>query len=462
MRDLLITAIVLAALVYSFKRPWAGVILWTWLSIMNPHRLAFGFAYNAPVAAMAAGVTLMALLLTKDPVKLPSSGPVRVLLLFILWMTITTAFAYHPGESFDQLIKVFKIQLMTLVALAVLHEKKHILMFVWINTFSLGFYGVKGGVHTILTGGGGRVWGPGGFIGGNNEIGLAMLVIIPFLYYAFLQSKPHWLRWGLIGVMLLTTIAVLGTQSRGAFVGLAAMGAVLWWRAPRKLLSGVLIIATAVLALGVMSERFTERMGTIKTYEEDGSAVGRLYAWQTAVNIANGRPFGAGFSMYTQAISDRYAPGLNFEGLTNSKILQARAAHSIYFQVLGEHGWVGLLLYVGIFALTWRVAARLRRRTKSDADLKWIHQLASMCQVALVGFAVGGAFLSLAYFDLPYNIMIMMVVTERWLAQRNAAPQGSSSSSAAMAHAVTDDRAGASPHGPPAAGLPRRPMGGRT
>ncbi len=41
-----------------------------------------------------------------------------------------------------------------------------------------------------------------------------------------------------------------------------------------------------------------------------------------------------------------------------------------------------------------------------------------MCQVSLVGYAVGGAFLSLAYFDLPYNILIMIVVGRRWIKRR--------------------------------------------
>ena len=429
MRDLLVTAIVLAALIYGFRRPWVGVTLWTWLSIMNPHRMAYGFAYDAPFAAMAAGGTLLALLLTKDPVRLPKSGPVVVLLLFIVWTSITTLFAYFPGESLDQLIKVFKIQLMTLVALAVLHDKKHILVFVGINTLSLGLLSVKGGIHTILTGGGGRVWGPGGFIGGNNEFGLAMLMIIPFLYFAYLQFKPTWMRLGLIGAILLATIAVLGTQSRGAVLAIAAMGAVLWWRAPRKLLTGTLIVCTALVALEVMSEQFSERMATIKTFDEDTSAVGRIYAWQTAFNIANQRPFGAGFAMYEQVISDRYGAGLDFGGMIDDKILQARAAHSIYFQVLGEHGWVGLVLFMGVFVLTWRVGSSLRKRTKGQAELQWVYQLAGMCQVSLAGFAVGGAFLSLAYFDLPYNILIILVVADRWLALqpvvlRGTAPAG--------------------------------------
>jgi hypothetical protein len=54
-------------------------------------------------------------------------------------------------------------------------------------------------------------------------------------------------------------------------------------------------------------------------------------------------------------------------------------------------------------------------QTKDETDFHWVFLLASMCQVSLLGFAVGGAFLSLAYFDLPYNLLVMLVVTERWL-----------------------------------------------
>jgi putative inorganic carbon (HCO3(-)) transporter len=354
-------------------------------------------------------------------VKLPRSPVVVVLVLFILWMTVTTAFAIFPGDALDQLTKVFKIQLMTLVALAALHEKRHIQLFVWVNTLSLAFFGAKGGIHTIVTAGGSRVWGPGGFIGGNNEIGLAMLMAIPFLYYLYLQHRQRWLRMVLLVAILLTSIAVLGTQSRGGFLAVIAMATVLWWRAPRKLISGTVIVATMVVAGAILPETFYDRMATIRNYQDDSSAVGRLYSWQTAISIANSRPFGAGFAMYQQGVTDRYGAGSRFEGKIDGKILQARAAHSIYFQVLGEHGWVGLLLFVGLFALTWRIASRLRRQTRGDAELLWVHQLAGLCQVSLVGFGVGGAFLSLAYFDLPYNIMIIVVVTERWLAAHRAA-----------------------------------------
>ncbi len=425
MRDLLVTAIVLGALPFALRRPWIGVILWTWLSVMNPHRLAWGFAYSAPFAAMAAGATMLGLIFTRDKVQLPRSAVVYVLIAFVGWMVVTTAFAMYPGYSLVQLEKVLKIQLMTLIALAVLHEKQHIQMFVWINALSIGFFGFKGGLYTIATAGGGRVWGPGGFIGGNNEIGLAMLVTIPLLYYLYLVTPRRWIRYGLLATMVLSAIAVLGTQSRGAFLAIMGMAGFLWWRSPRKLLPGIGIALAGMGAFAVMSDAFVMRMETIQTYQEDSSAMARLYAWATAVSVANSRPFGAGFAMYEQAIADRYGDGITFGGLINTKILAARAAHSIYFQVLGEHGWVGLLLFLALWVLAWRGAGRLRTLSRANAELQWVHQLASMCQVALVGYAIGGAFLSLAYFDLPYNILIMIVVTQRWVERQAAQPSAS-------------------------------------
>jgi putative inorganic carbon (HCO3(-)) transporter len=422
MRDVLVTAIVLGALPFALRRPWIGVILWTWLSVMNPHRLTFGFAYDAQFAAMAAGATLLGLFFTRDKVQLPRSGVVYILIAFVSWMVITTAFAMYPGDSLTQLEKVLKIQLMTLVALAVLHEKQHIQMFVWINALSIGFFGFKGGLYTIATAGGGRVWGPGGFIGGNNEIGLAMLVTIPLLYYLYLVTTRRWIRFALIATMFLSAIAVLGTQSRGAFLAILGMAVFLWWRSPSKLLPGIAIALGGIVALAVMSDAFFMRMETIKTYQDDSSAMGRLYAWATAVSVANSRPFGAGFAMYEQAVANRYGAGFNFGGLINAKVLAARAAHSIYFQVLGEHGWVGLLLFLALWFLAWRGASRLRAASHGKPELQWVHQLASMCQVALVGYAIGGAFLSLAYFDLPYNILVMIVVTQRWLQRQAVQP----------------------------------------
>jgi probable O-glycosylation ligase (exosortase A-associated) len=386
-------------------------MLWTWISVMNPHKLAYGFAANAPLAAVAAGAALISLFVTRDKLRMSWSPPVIALILFVLWMCLTTAFAVNLEESAGRLNQILKIQFMTAVALMALQERKHIEMFIWVAMLSIGYYGFKGGLFTLLTGGGHRVWGPpGGFFQDNNAFAVAVIMVIPLMYYLRTVATRPWVRRGLLVLMLLTSAAALGTQSRGGLVAICAMGLVFWYRSDRKVLVGLIILLVSVALLAFMPGSWEARMSTIQTYEQDASASQRIEAWQTAINVANSRPLGLGFSMYDWATTAIYAP----PGLTT-----IRAAHSIYFAVLGEHGYVGLFLFVLIWWLTFRVAAQLRRQARNRPELAWVHALAGMCQVSLVAYLVGGAFLSLSYFDMPYNIMVILVVTERWLLENS-------------------------------------------
>ena len=150
-----------------------------------------------------------------------------------------------------------------------------------------------------------------------------------------------------------------------------------------------------------MPERWAERMDTINTYEEDSSAMGRLNAWRMAWNLARDRFPGGGFDVSDGAIFARYAPNP----------MDVHAAHSIYFQALGEHGFVGLLIYLALGIATWRTASAIIRLTRGKAELRWALGLATMSQASLIGFAVGGAFLSLLYFDMPYYLMAALIAT---------------------------------------------------
>jgi putative inorganic carbon (hco3(-)) transporter len=407
MRDLLLVMIMAGALPFAFRHAWVGVLLWTWISIMNPHRLTYGFAYGLPWAQIVAAVTFVALFTDKERLKFPWTAPVIALILFLVWTCITTIFAVYFAPSLEQLEKVLKIQLFTLIAFAAIRERKHIEYFIWINVISIAFYGVKGGIFVIRSGGGERVWGPAGsFIEGNNEVGLAIIMVIPLMYYLMSVSRQKWVRWALIGSMALCAAAAIGTYSRGALLAIAAMGALMWWRSNGRIVSGILIVAAGAVIVNFMPQQWEDRMGTIKTYEQDQSAQGRLNAWEMAFNLANDRVLGAGFETTSDELFRKYAP-----------IPYARAAHSIYFQVLGEHGWIGLALFLAIGAYGFIVAARVRRLAKAVPDGQWLSGLAGMIQVSMVGFAVGGAFLSLAYFDLPYNILVMLVACDRWIAE---------------------------------------------
>lgn len=417
MRDLFVLGVFLGALPFALRHTWIGVLLWTWVSVMNPHKLAFGFAHDAPFAAVAAGVTLLSMLFSRDKLSMPSSPVVKILLAFVIWMCVTTAFSFFPALSWEQLSKVLKIQLMTVMALLALKERKHIEWFIWVIVLSIGFYGFKGGLFTIANGGAGRVSGPpGGFIEGNNELAVALVMVIPLMNFLRLHASRFWVRHGILTVMLLSAVAALGTQSRGALLAVSAMGLMMWFRSAKKVFTGVFVGAAATALIAFMPSSWESRMSTIENFQNDSSAMGRIEAWKMTINLANRQFFGGGFEIYRSDIYALFAPDSPHQ----------QGAHSIYFSVLGEHGYVGLILFLCLWALAFRVANQIRREAGKRQETHWLHSLASMCQVSMVGYLVGGAFLSLAYFDLPYNILVILVVSLNWLRERRWATESNS------------------------------------
>jgi putative inorganic carbon (HCO3(-)) transporter len=403
MRDIIITLIVFGSLPFALKRPWIGVLMWVWISVMNPHRLGWGFAYSYPFAALIAAATLIGLVLTKDPKQLPRSSIIWAFLAFVSWMVVTTVFAFFPAESTDLLVRIWKTAAMTIAMIMVIKTREHIQMVVWTLVISLGYYGVKGGIFTILSGGSSTVWGPAGsYIEGNNEVALAFITIIPLMFFLFQESANKWVKRGMLVTMALCTMAALGSYSRGALVGIVAMLAYMWWKSPKKVLVGTVMLLLLPAAIAFMPDKWSQRMDTINTYQADDSAMGRINAWKMATNLAVERPLvGGGFAIWTGTVFQRYAPNPD----------DVHAAHSIYFQVLGEHGFVGLGLYLLLATLVFRRCSWINRVTAKRDDLKWASRLSTMIQVSVLGFAVGGAFLSLAYYDVPYYLMALVVST---------------------------------------------------
>ena len=403
LRDLFVFAAVFGTLPFVLRKPYIGIYLWSWLGYMNPHRLAWGLAYDFPFAFIVAIVTLLGMAFSREPKRLPWTRENIVLLLLIGWMLITTIFSLYPQLAWLQMEKVAKIQLMVFLTMMLINTREKIETLVLIIALSLGFYGVKGGIFTIVHGGVYRVQGPfGTFIGGNNEMALALIMTIPLIWYLHLNAKKIWMRHGYTAALFLCAIAVIGSQSRGALVGGVVMGAFLWLKTRNKMFTG-LIMALAVAAIfSIMPAEWYQRMGTIDTYQSDESAQGRINAWWTAFNLSKDRPLvGGGFDTFQPGVYRVYAPDP-----TN-----VRDVHSIYFEMLGEHGYVGFGLFMLLPWLTWRKGARIIRECGKDPERKWATDLARMLQVSIIGFASAGAFLGLANFDLYYHMIAIMVMT---------------------------------------------------
>ncbi|OYY94873.1 MAG: putative O-glycosylation ligase, exosortase A system-associated [Hydrogenophilales bacterium 28-61-23] len=417
MRDLLIAAVVFGLLPMVLRRPQVGIYLWCWISYMNPHRLAYGFAMTFPWAYFIAIATFAGMFFTKEPKRIIWTRETILMLTLLGWAFITTMFAFYPDEAWEGWVKFFKIMLMTFVTIMVITNRERLQGVVWMIALSLGFFGIKGGIFTIAKGGVYNVMGPeGSFIGGNNEMALALVMTVPLIAYLRIQETRHWMKVGLTGAMLLTTIAAVGSQSRGALVGLLAMGFFLWIKSRNKLMTALLIIITVGSIGAIMPQAWYDRMATTQEYAQDDSALGRINAWHTAFNVAKDRITGGGIEMFRAGVFRQYAPEPN----------RVHDVHSVYFEMMGEHGFIGFGLYMTIMAFAWMKGSSIIRRTKRIPDLKWAGDLAAMTQVSMIGFATCGAFLGLSYFDFYWHLVAIMVILNHLVAQQiaNAVTQG--------------------------------------
>lgn len=185
---------------------------------------------------------------------------------------------------------------------------------------------------------------------------------------------------------------------------MAAMGLFLWLKSRHKIVTGVYIAIAVAIMASVMPQSWYERMSTIQTYQTDQSALGRINAWHTAFNVAKDRVTGGGFDMFWPPTFRQYAP----------EPWRVHDVHSIYFEVMGEHGFIGFAMFILLALFTWRRASQVIRECRNDPERKWAADLAAMIQVSLVGYGAGGAFLGLAYFDLTYHLMIILVLAAKF------------------------------------------------
>jgi len=415
-RDIIITVMVFGLLPFILYNAWYGVLAWSWLSYMNPHRLAWGFAYTMPFAQIVALVLLASLIFNKESKKLPFNNLVFVWGAFLLWNVVCTIFAFYPENAAQGLEQVLKIQLITFVTMMLMKNMERINQLIWVIVFSIGFYSVKGGIFTFMTGGAYHVFGPAGsYIMENNTLAVAVLMIVPLMIYVY-RFPPHPLVKTIMPLCIFfSLVSVIGSQSRGALLAIGAVGGYFWLQSRAKVLTAIVFVFLAFFGYLFMPQEWHDRMGTITEYEEDSSAMGRIKAWEYSINLANDRITGGGFNNWSRENYAVYAPDAT----------EALVAHSIYFGVLGESGWPGLFLFVSVLFLVWRQLGQVIAKTRDDPDRKDFWFLARMLRISMVAFMAGGAFLSLAYFDLAWHIMaitVAMIQLLRNQVEHNPAP----------------------------------------
>jgi putative inorganic carbon (hco3(-)) transporter len=416
MRDYLLAVFLLASVPVGLVRPFYGLLVYAWVSYMYPQMYMWSFAQYLPGAKLMAGATIAGAVIKGDIDVAPLRRPEMVaMMLLLLCFSVSTVLSTNPELAWPKWQEVSKVVVMGLVSSVFLTTQRRLRLFLIVVAFSLGFYGVKGGLFSVITGGTNMVGGAGtSVLAANNAIGLALNMALPLMWY-LAQEEQGWMKRFLQTGFFLTIPAVMFTYSRASAITLGAILTVLLFRSRRRFLLIAVLAVGGLVAIPRIPDKWWDRQETTLTYEEDGSAMSRIDVWKMSWRIAWDNPLaGVGFEFQTNELFEKYDP----EYITHYG--RKYNTHSIYFAILTSHGFPSFLVFSAMIGLTYTTCRRVRRRVRGHPELKWCGTYCHIVTVGLLAFLINGAFVNMEYFDLPYHFVAvaacLSVMCERALA----------------------------------------------
>lgn len=384
-----------------FHVEWA-MAMWYFVSLFQPQTQSYSFARSIPYGAISGIVVIIGWLIHSDR-KLPKSTLVMLLLALGVWTTLTTIFAVNPSISYRNWNLFISLLVMVLVGTVVINTRQRLEILIWVIALSVGYYTFKVGLFALRGGRGANFLGPA-YMNGNNEIARGALMLLPLLVFMFVYWKKTWIRMGLTTVIGGTLSALILSGSRGAWLAFAAMIFAAATRIRRGIVWVGLALALGVALVPLLPPEIVARFHSISDYENDGSVQGRIRSWEYAFEKFPERPFmGGGFDIF------------DWE--------HHKASHNSYIQMLGEHGSIGLLLFLLLLSTSFVVTQSIANRTRHIRDLKWASNLAIAIQLSLVGYAVGSLSINEAFFPI-FHTLIGLLASLQLVVQKELAMLG--------------------------------------
>lgn len=414
MRDLLVMAIVLLSLPLTVRRPFVGLLVFSWLAYMRPQDLCWGFARELRLSLFVALMMMLGWFIHEQGRRPFARWDVRTRAMSVLAGLVAISYAFaqrqdaYTNSYFIEYLKIIAIALFTT---AQVDSRQRLRVLLWTIALSLGFFGVKNGVKGILSGGSQITRGPGGMLEDNNDFALAMVMNVPLLWYLGIAEGKKWVRQATLWALFLTVVVILLTHSRGAFLALCMSSLWIAWRSG-KLFRAVLVLGTVAVLFPVLApDSVLERLSTIGDTKES-SANARLTAWATALRMIQANPgLGVGMRNFqTRFLDYSLEPG---------KVGHTYVAHNSYLQIWAESGTPAFLVYLVLLGSVFFACRKVLRMSEGRPDLAWAGYYARMMETTTVGFMVGAFFLNRGHFDLVYHWLALvsclaMVAKSAW------------------------------------------------
>jgi probable O-glycosylation ligase (exosortase A-associated) len=424
MRDLGFVVFLLALLGLGVRRPYLFVLGYVYIDNVAPQRLSYFLLNSLPISLIMVVLAVVTWALFDDKRDVRVAPRQGLMLLLLIYCGLTTTQADFPEAAFEKWSWVWKALAFAIFLPLTLRTKLRIEALVLFMILSAASIIIVGGIKTLASGGG---YGALNLMIANNSglyegsiISCVAIAIIPIILYLRKngtifppERRVDVFCYALIFACILIPI---GTQARTGLVCLAVLIVLTLRSTKRRLLYLGLIATIGLVSIPMLPKTYTARMGTIKTYEGDKSASTRLAVWGWTWDYVKTHPFGGGFMVYLGnelrfETVDKDARGANEDVDTQINVDRARAFHSSYFEMLGEQGWPGLILWLMIHVSgLFRMEILYRRfRDRLPEEGQWIGSLANALQQAHFIFLAGALFVGIAFQPFVYMLVGLQI-----------------------------------------------------
>jgi putative inorganic carbon (hco3(-)) transporter len=421
LRSLFIFFVYCTIFVTGIGVPFVLTLGYVWVDMFRPGDVVYPMLRGIPYSLLI-GIAAVGSYILVDRRAPPRVGAVTVLsLLLAFWVTLTTFWAVAPDEAWIKWDWAFKSILFSVFIPFVIRTRNHIEAFLQVFVFSVSAQFIAWGTKVLL-GGGGYEQALGmarSFFLGNGEIlsGLALACVALMLFlmkHGRIFPNTFLVRLGYMGLIVLAMATVIGTHARTGLVAMAVFAVVLWSMSRRKLFYAALLAAGTTAIVMTAPVSWTDRMATIfaPAEERDTSSAVRIAVWKWTLDFVSERPFGGGFSAWT---TNRIVLSVDPDTGEEKGVQEARAFHSSFFEVLGEHGWVGFALFMSIILLSFRSLFQVSRFARSSPDLLWLQDLSTALFTSFTVLLAAGAFTDMAFHPTFYYMIALCLSLRQYV-----------------------------------------------
>ncbi len=398
LRFILVSVLIVIGAYASLQGPFFALLFYLWNAYFRPESWEWTHTIvRLNLSFLIAAYLVVAVIVWR--IRPRMNGKILTLLGFLTFSGVSMVWSQDVAVSWTAWRDFAQCLVITYVLIMLVDDVPKLRLVMLVIALSLGFEGAKQGWAQMVLNPGGQNPNRIVFLGDNNGAGLGMMMLAPFLIA--LAGTARWRSERFLHFFLLVGVLYRGlsTYSRGALIAAVTLAAISWLRASRKL-AALLIGAVLIVPVSVLGDAYWQRMNTIAEGEEsdDDSIQARLHLWKVGWEMARDNPLvGCGFAAF-ESCYDRY-------DFSQGEYSSRRAAHSSWFGILGDLGFVGFAFYCAVLAAALRACSLARRVGRTAGTAPELKPFADAIESSLIVFLVGGSFLSFQYNEMVWHLV---------------------------------------------------------